>query len=43
VVGGTMVTLAATPTAGDVFFGWSGGGCSGTEYLHHHGDCGGAP
>ncbi|MBK7072171.1 MAG: hypothetical protein IPH44_07695 [Myxococcales bacterium] len=26
---GAMVTLTATPTAGDVFFGWSGGGCSG--------------
>jgi hypothetical protein len=28
---GTMVTLTATPTAGDIFYGWSGGGCSGTD------------
>ncbi|HUQ05894.1 MAG TPA: choice-of-anchor D domain-containing protein, partial [Kofleriaceae bacterium] len=27
---GAMVTLTATPSAGDVFSGWSGGGCSGT-------------
>ncbi|MBE7447922.1 MAG: hypothetical protein HS111_03225 [Kofleriaceae bacterium] len=27
---GTMVTLTATPSGGGVFFGWSGGGCSGT-------------
>ncbi len=27
---GTMVTLTATPAAGSVFAGWSGGGCSGT-------------
>ena len=27
---GTQVTLTATPTAGSVFSGWSGGGCSGT-------------
>jgi uncharacterized repeat protein (TIGR01451 family) len=27
---GTIVTLAATPAAGSVFTGWSGGGCSGT-------------
>jgi len=26
----TSVTLSATPTAGSVFTGWSGGGCSGT-------------
>ncbi len=26
---GTVVTLAATPTAGSTFAGWSGGGCSG--------------
>ncbi len=30
VVDGTMVTLTATPSAGDLFFGWSGGGCTGT-------------
>lgn len=30
---GSMVTLRATPTAGDVFYGWSGGGCTGS------GDC----
>jgi hypothetical protein len=29
VTAGTMVTLTATPAAGDLFFGWSGGGCSG--------------
>ncbi len=28
--GGTTVTLTATPSAGSVFAGWSGGGCSGT-------------
>ena len=28
--GGTTVTLTATPSAGSVFTGWSGGGCSGT-------------
>ena len=27
---GTVVTLTATPAAGSVFSGWSGGGCSGT-------------
>lgn len=27
---GTVVTLTATPAAGSVFAGWSGGGCSGT-------------
>jgi hypothetical protein len=27
---GTSVTLTATPAAGSVFGGWSGGGCSGT-------------
>src|SRR6185503_15962589 len=27
---GTNVTLTATATAGSVFAGWSGGGCSGT-------------
>jgi glucose/arabinose dehydrogenase len=27
---GAVVTLTATPTAGSVFTGWSGGGCSGT-------------
>ncbi|HEV2991417.1 MAG TPA: LamG-like jellyroll fold domain-containing protein, partial [Candidatus Angelobacter sp.] len=27
---GTSVTLTATPSAGSVFAGWSGGGCSGT-------------
>jgi len=27
---GTIVTLTATPAAGSVFAGWSGGGCSGT-------------
>ena len=27
---GTVVTLTATPSAGSVFIGWSGGGCSGT-------------
>ncbi|HWR82837.1 MAG TPA: S8 family serine peptidase, partial [Candidatus Deferrimicrobium sp.] len=28
--GGTTVTLTATPSAGSLFAGWSGGGCSGT-------------
>ena len=28
---GTSVTLSATPVAGFVFAGWSGGGCSGTS------------
>jgi subtilisin family serine protease len=28
--GGSSVTLTATPSAGSVFAGWSGGGCSGT-------------
>ncbi|MBL0141429.1 MAG: VCBS repeat-containing protein [Betaproteobacteria bacterium] len=28
--GGTVVTLTATPSAGSVFAGWSGAGCSGT-------------
>ena len=28
--GGSTVTLTATPSAGSVFAGWSGGGCSGT-------------
>jgi len=27
---GTMVSLAATPAAGSIFAGWTGGGCSGT-------------
>jgi hypothetical protein len=27
---GTLVTLTATPAAGSVFKGWSGGGCTGT-------------
>lgn len=27
---GTVLTLTATPSAGSVFAGWSGGGCSGT-------------
>ena len=27
---GTSVTLTATPVAGSIFTGWSGGGCSGT-------------
>jgi parallel beta-helix repeat protein len=27
---GTSITLTATPAAGSVFTGWSGGGCSGT-------------
>ena len=27
---GTLVTLSASPLAGSVFTGWSGGGCSGT-------------
>ncbi len=27
---GTLVTLTATPAAGSVFAGWSGGGCTGT-------------
>ncbi len=27
---GTVVTLTATPSAGSIFAGWSGGGCSGT-------------
>ncbi len=27
---GSMVTLTATASAGDIFAGWSGGGCSGT-------------
>ncbi|MCL4227524.1 MAG: hypothetical protein KJZ91_23930 [Myxococcales bacterium] len=30
VTDGTIVTLAAAPTGGSVFHGWSGGGCSGT-------------
>jgi uncharacterized repeat protein (TIGR01451 family)/CSLREA domain-containing protein len=29
-VNGTSVTLTATPAAGSLFTGWSGGGCSGT-------------
>jgi hypothetical protein len=29
-ISGTMVTLTATPNGGSTFFGWSGGGCSGT-------------
>jgi hypothetical protein len=28
---GTAITLTATPVAGSVFTGWSGGGCSGTD------------
>lgn len=28
--GGTTVTLTGTPSAGSVFAGWTGGGCSGT-------------
>ena len=28
---GSLVVLQATPGAGSVFVGWSGGGCSGTE------------
>src|SRR5206468_12237365 len=27
---GTVVVLTATPSAGSVFLGWSGGGCTGT-------------
>jgi hypothetical protein len=27
---GSLVTLTATPAAGSIFSGWSGGGCSGT-------------
>jgi hypothetical protein len=27
---GTVITLTATPDSGDMFTGWSGGGCSGT-------------
>ncbi len=27
---GSLVTLTAAPTGGDIFYGWSGGGCSGT-------------
>jgi len=27
---GTVITLTASPTAGSVFAGWSGGGCTGT-------------
>src|SRR5206468_2872650 len=30
-VSGTVVTLTATPAAGSVFTGWSGGTCSGTD------------
>jgi hypothetical protein len=29
-IAGTSVTLAATPSAGSTFTGWSGGGCTGT-------------
>jgi hypothetical protein len=29
-LGGTSITLAATPSAGSIFKGWSGGGCAGT-------------
>jgi len=28
---GTLVTLTASPTAGSLFAGWSGGGCTGTS------------
>jgi hypothetical protein len=28
---GTTVTLTAAPTAGSIFAGWSGGGCTGTS------------
>ncbi|MEZ4404630.1 MAG: hypothetical protein R3B06_31710 [Kofleriaceae bacterium] len=28
---GTMVTLVATPVPGDLFYGWTGGGCTGTD------------
>lgn len=28
---GTKVTLTATPTAGNTFIGWTGGGCGGTK------------
>ena len=31
---GTTVTLLATPAAGSVFSGWSGGGCTGTGACH---------
>ncbi|MBK7976643.1 MAG: FG-GAP repeat protein [Deltaproteobacteria bacterium] len=30
---GTVVALAATPTAGSTFVGWSGEGCSGTSFC----------
>ena len=31
VAANTVITLTATPVAGSIFIGWSGGGCSGTS------------